>query len=216
MLNILRLEFLIVIRSGSHIGLAFSFFLFFMLLFALSSLGNTTLLSGLGLTAVWLSLLMSILLTLNKIIHEDFKSGVLDYLLISDVPIEITLFCKTMVHWVSVVIPLLIITPLVLFTFQISSDNIVRVVLILLLGSPSLSFVGMMISCLTLSNRSSLLLTTITIPFYFPTLLLGIFCCGSTNNNLIAFEYLLLYANTLFTIVISPFISAYAIKLNYS
>jgi len=216
MLNILRLEFLIVIRSGSHIGLAFSFFLFFMLLFALSSLGNTTLLSGLGLTAVWLSLLMSILLTLNKIIHEDFKSGVLDYLLISDVPIEITLFCKTTVHWVSVVIPLLIITPLVLFTFQISSDNIVKVVLILLLGSPSLSFVGMMISCLTLSNRSSLLLTTITIPFYFPTLLLGIFCCGSTNNNLIAFEYLLLYANTLFTIVIGPFISAYAIKLNYS
>jgi len=216
MLNLLRLEFLIVLRSGSHIVLAFSFFLFFMLLFALSSLGNTTLLSGLGLTAVWLSLLMSILLTLNKIIHEDFKSGVLDYLLISDVPIEITLFCKTIVHWVSVVIPLLIITPLVLFTFQISSDNIVRVVLILLLGSPSLSFVGMMISCLTLSNRSSLLLTTITIPFYFPTLLLGIFCCGSTNNNLIAFEYLLLYANTLFTIVISPFISAYAIKLNYS
>ena len=216
MLNILRLEFLLVLRSGSHIGLAFSFFLFFMLLFALSSLGNSTLLSGLGLTAVWLSLLMSILLTLNKIIHEDFKSGVLDYLLISDVPIEITLFCKTIVHWVSVVIPLLIITPLVLFTFQISSDNIVRVVLILLLGSPSLSFVGMMISCLTLSNRSSLLLTTITIPFYFPTLLLGIFCCSSTNNNLIAFEYLLLYANTLFTIVISPYISAYAIKLNYS
>ncbi len=216
MLNILRLEFLIVLRSGSHIGLAFSFFLFFMLLFALSSLGNTTLLSGLGLTAVWLSLLMSILLTLNKIIHEDFKSGVLDYLLISDVPIEVTLFCKTTVHWVSVVIPLLTITPLVLFTFQISYDNIARVVLILLLGSPSLSFVGMMISCLTLANRSSLLLTTITIPFYFPTLLLGIFCCGSTNNNLIAFEYLLLYANTLFTIVISPFISAYAIKLNYS
>ena len=216
MLNILRLEFLIVLRSGSHIGLAFSFFLFFMLLFALSSFGNNTLLSGLGLTAVWLSLLMSILLTLNKIIHEDFKSGVLDYLLISDVPIEITIFCKTTVHWVSVVIPLLIITPLVLFTFQISSDNIVRVVFILLLGSPSLSFVGMMISCLTLSNRSSLLLTTITIPFYFPTLLLGIFCCGSPDNNLFAFEYLLLYANTLFTIVISPYISAYAIRLNYS
>ncbi len=216
MLNILRLEFLLVLRSGSHIGLAFSFFLFFILLFALSSLGNSTMLAGLGLTAVWLSLLMSILLTLNKVIHEDFKSGVLDYLLISDVPIEITLFCKTIVHWVSVVIPLLIITPIALFTFQVSSDNVLKVVFILLLGSPSLSFVGIMISCLTLSNRSSLLLTTITIPFYFPTLLLGIFCCGSTNTNLFASEYLLLYANTLFTIVISPFISAYAIKLNYS
>ena len=216
MLNILRLEFLLVLRSGAHIGLAFSFFLFFILLFALSSLGNITTLAELGLTAVWLSLLMSILLTINKVIHEDFKSGVLDYLLISDVPIEITLFCKTIVHWVSVVIPLIIITPITLFTFQISSANVLKVVFILLLGSPSLSFVGIMISCLTLSNRSSLLLTTITIPFYFPTLLLGIFCCSSTNNNLFAFEYLLLYANTLFTIVISPYISAYAIKLNYS
>ena len=216
MLNVIRLEFLLVLRSGSHIGLAFSFFLFFMLLFALSSFGNSTLLEGLGLTAVWLSLLMSILLTLNKVIHEDYKSGVLDYLLISDVPIEITLFCKTIVHWISVVIPLLIITPIVLFTFQISSDNIMRVVFILLLGSPSLSFLGIMISCLTISNRSSLLLTTITIPFYFPTLLLGIFCCSSTTKNLFAFEYLLLYANTLFTVVISPYISAYAIKLNYS
>ena len=216
MLNILRLEFLLILRSGSHVVLAFSFFLFFMLLFALSTFGDNFILSGIGLTAVWLSLLMSTLLTLNKVIHEDYESGVLDYLLIADIPIEVTLFCKTIVHWVSVVLPLLIITPIVLLTFQISSYNIIKTVLILLLGSPSLSFLGTMISCLTLSNRSSFLLTTITIPFYFPTLLLGVFCCSSTNTNLFAFEYLLLYANTLFTVVLSPYISSYAIKLNYS
>ena len=216
MLNILRLEFLLVLRSGSHVIVAFSFFLFFMLLFALSAFGENFILSGIGLTAVWLSLLMSILLTLNKVIHEDFESGVLDFLLIADVPLEVTLFCKTVVYWVSVVIPLLIITPTVLLTFQISTDNIIRMVLILLVGSPSLSFLGTMISCLTLSNRSSFLLTTITIPFYFPTLLLGVFCSGSSNSDLFAFEYLLLYANTLFTVILSPYISAYAIKLNYS
>ena len=216
MLNILRLEFLLVLRSGSHVILAFSFFLFFMLLFALSAFGENFILSGIGLTAVWLSLLMSILLTLNKVIHEDFESGVLDFLLIAEVPIEVTLFCKTIVYWVSVVLPLLIITPIVLLTFQISTDNIIKMVLVLLVGSPSLSFLGTMISCLTLSNRSSFLLTTITIPFYFPTLLLGVFCSGSTTSNFFAFEYLLLYANTLFTVVLSPYISAYAIKLNYS
>ena len=216
MLNILRLEFLLILRSGSHVVLAFSFFLFFMLLFALSSFGDNSVISGIGLTAVWLSLLMAVLLTLNKVIHEDFESGILDYLLIADVPIEVTLFCKTVVHWFSVVLPLLIITPIVLITFQVNSDDIRKIALILLLGSPSLSFLGTMISCLTLSNRSSFLLTTITIPFYFPTLLLGVFCCGSATANLFAFEYLLLYANTLFTVVLSPYISAYAIKLNYS
>ena len=216
MLNLLRLEFLLVLRSGSHVILAFSFFLFFMILFALSAFGENFILSGIGLTAVWLSLLMSILLTLNKVIHEDFESGVLDFLLIAEVPIEVTLFCKTIVYWVSVVLPLLIITPIVLLTFQISTENIIKMVLMLLVGSPSLSFLGTMISCLTLSNRSSFLLTTITIPFYFPTLLLVVFCSGSTTSNLFAFEYLLLYANTLFTVVLSPYISAYAIKLNYS
>ncbi len=216
MLNILRLEFLLVIRSGSHIVLAFSFFLFFTLLFALSAFGDNFILSKIGLTAVWLSLLMSILLTVNKVIHEDFESGVLDYLLIADIPLEVTLFCKPIVHWVSVVLPLIIITPIVLITFQINPNHIAKVVFVLLLGSPSLSFVGTMISCLTLSNRSSFLLTTITIPFYFPTLLLGVFCCSSTTTELFAFEYLLLYANTLFTVVLTPYISAYAIKLNYS
>ena len=216
MLKILRLEFLLIIKSGSHIVLAFSFFIFFTLLFALSALGDNFVLSKIGLTAVWLSLLMSILLTLNKVIHEDYESGVLDYLLIADIPLEVTMFFKTLVHWVSVVLPLIIVTPIVLVTFQISPDHIVRVVIVLLLGSPSLSFVGTMISCLTLSNRSNFLLTTITIPFYFPTLILGIFCSSSTTADLFALEYLLLYANTLFTVVLSPYISAYAIKLNYS
>ena len=216
MLNILRLEFLLVIRSGSHLVLAFSFFLFFILLFALSAFGDNFVLSNIGLTAVWLSLLMSILLTLNKVIHEDYESGILDYLLIAEIPLEVTMFLKTIVHWVSVVIPLIIIIPVVLITFQISSDHILRIFIVLLCGSPSLSFVGTMISCLTLSNRSNFLLTTITIPFYFPTLLLGIFCCSSSTTDLFALEYLLLYANTLFTVVLSPYISAYAIKLNYS
>ena len=216
MLNILRLEFLLIIKSGSHIVLAFSFFIFFTLLFALSALGDNFVLSKIGLTAVWLSLLMSILLTLNKVIHEDYESGVLDYLLIADIPLEVTMFFKTLVHWVSVVMPLIIITPIVLVAFQISPDHIARVVVVLLLGSPSLSFVGTMISCLTLSNRSNFLLTTITIPFYFPTLILGIFCCIPTTADLFALEYLLLYANTLFTVVLGPYISAYAIKLNYA
>ena len=216
MLNILRLEFLLVIKSSSHLVLAFSFFIFFSLLFALSALGDNFVLSKIGLTAVWLSLLMSILLTLNKVIHEDYESGVLDYLLIADIPLEVTMFFKTLVHWVSVVMPLIIITPIVLVAFQISPDHIARVVVVLLLGSPSLSFVGTMISCLTLSNRSNFLLTTITIPFYFPTLLLGIFCCIPTTADLFSLEYLLLYANTLFTVVLSPYISAYAIKLNYA
>ena len=216
MLNILRLEFLLVIRSGSHVVLAFSFFLFFILLFALSAFGDNFVLSNIGLTAVWLSLLMSILLTLNKVIHEDYESGILDYLLIAEIPLEVTMFLKTIVHWVSVVIPLIIIIPVVLITFQISSDHILRIFIVLLCGSPSLSFIGTMISCLTLSNRSNFLLTTITIPFYFPTLILGIFCSSSTTTDLFALEYLLLYANTLFTVVLSPYISAYAIKLNYS
>ena len=151
---------------------------------------------------------------LNK--ENLLSNSEIDLVLIADIPIEITLFCKTIIHWFSVVIPLIIITPIALITFQASSDHIAKVVFVLFIGSPSLSFVGTMISCLTLSNRSSFLLTTITIPFYFPTLLLGVFCCSSPNTNLFAFEYLLLYANTLFTVVLSPYISAYAIKLNYS
>ena len=75
MLNILRLEFLLIIKSGSHIVLAFSFFIFFTLLFALSGLGDNFVLSKIGLTAVWLSLLMSNYLLLIKSFMRILKVG---------------------------------------------------------------------------------------------------------------------------------------------
>jgi heme exporter protein B len=155
-------------------------------------------------------------LTLNRIIHYEFENGSTEFFLLSDFPLEVILFLKTVVHWLTVSIPLLLLMPIIMIALQIELENFLKLLLILLVGSPALSFIGTMTSCLTLSNNSSFLITTITIPFYFPTLLLGIYCSTSTDLGSIPFIYSLLGLNTLFTIILSPFISAYAVKLHYS
>lgn len=207
---------MLVLRSNSHANFALSFFVFYALLFALANLGDTTPLRSFGIRAIWVGFLISILLTLTNIIHNEYANGSLDYFLLSDLPLEIIIFCKTLVHWITVTIPLLIISPVLMIALQINQIDLFRFFLVLFLGSPALSFVGMMISCLTMSNSSSLLVALLTIPFYFPSLLLGIYCSSYGENTILSFSYLLLICNTLFSIVVSPFVSAYAIKLHYS
>ena len=205
-----------VLRSGSHLMIAFTFFFFFSVLFALSTLGTETLLHLIAPSGIWISLLISVLLTLNKIIHQEFENGSTDFYLLSDFPLEIILFFKTIVHWITVSIPILLIMPFIMIALQIELEKLFVLLTIIFIGSPALSFVGIMISCLTLSNNSSFLITTITIPFYFPTLLLGIYCTNNTDLGNMSLAYILLSLNTLFTITISPFISAYALKLHHS
>ena len=205
-----------VLRSSSHLIIAFTFFFFFSVLFALSTLGTETTLNIIAPSGIWVSLLISVLLTLNKIIHQEYENGSTDFYLLSDFPLEIILFFKTIVHWITVSLPMLLIMPFIMIAFQIDLEKLVILLTIVLIGSPALSFIGIMISCITLSNNSSFLITTITIPFYFPTLLLGIYCTNNTDLDNMSLAYILLSLNTLFTITISPFISAYAIKLHYS
>ncbi len=205
-----------VVRSGSHLVIAFTFFFFFSVLFALSTLGTEMLLNLIAPSAIWVSLLISVLLTLNKIIHQEYENGSTDFYLLSDFPLEIILFFKTIIHWITVSLPMLLIMPFIMIALQIELEKIFLLLVIVLIGSPALSFVGIMISSLTLSNNSSFLITTITIPFYFPTLLLGIYCTNNIDIDNMSLAYILLSLNTLFTITISPFISAYAVKLHYS
>ena len=216
MFNIFKYEFLMVLRSGSHLIIAFTFFFFFSVLFALSTLGTETLVNIIAPSGIWVSLLISVLLTLNKIIHQEYENGSTDFYLLSDFPLEIILFFKTIVHWITVSLPMLLIMPFIMIALQIDLEKLFTLLTIVLIGSPALSFVGIMISCITLSNNSSFLITTITIPFYFPTLLLGIYCTNNTDLDNMSLAYILLSLNTLFTITISPFISAYAVKLHYS
>ena len=216
MFNIFKYEFLMVLRSGSHLIIALTFFFFFSVLFALSTLGTETLLNIIAPSGIWVSLLLSVLLTLNKIIHREYENGSTDFYLLSDFPLEIILFFKTIIHWITVSLPMLLIMPFIMIALQIELEKIFLLLVIVLIGSPALSFVGIMISSLTLSNNSSFLITTITIPFYFPTLLLGIYCTNNTDLDNMSLAYILLCLNTLFTITISPFISAYAVKLHYS
>ena len=200
MFNIFKYEFLMVLRSGSHLIIAFTFFFFFSVLFALSTLGTETLLHLIAPSGIWISLLISVLLTLNKIIHQEFENGSTDFYLLSDFPLEIILFFKTIVHWITVSIPILLIMPFIMIALQIELEKLFVLLTIIFIGSPALSFVGIMISCLTLSNNSSFLITTITIPFYFPTLLLGIYCTNNTDLDNMSLAYVLLSLNTLFTL----------------
>jgi len=92
-----------------------------------------------------------------------------------------------------------------------------RLIISLLIGTPALSFIGAIAASLTLSvRRGSLLIALIVLPLYLPTLIFGIKLIElSINGENVLTAFLLLFATTLVSFAIAPFISAAAIKIHW-
>ena len=123
---------------------------------------------------VWVALLLAVLLSLESIFQADLEDGSFDQYLLSDTPLEILMLAKGLAHWVGVVLPLVLTAPLAGILLNIDTPSLLPVCLILLAGSPAMSFLGMMGSALAAGvSRSGLLAALMVMPLYVPVLIFG-------------------------------------------
>jgi heme exporter protein B len=84
------------------------------------------------------------------------------------------MLAKGLAHWVGVVLPLVLTAPLAGLLLNIDTPSLLPVCLILLAGSPAMSFLGMMGSALAAGvSRSGLLAALMVMPLYVPVLIFG-------------------------------------------
>ena len=81
---------------------------------------------------------------------------------------------KTLSHWLTHGLPLLLVAPLLALMFGLSGADLGLLVLTLLLGSPVLSLLGSLAAALTLGLRGGALLNLlIVLPLAVPVLIFG-------------------------------------------
>src|SRR5690606_40424684 len=61
---------------------------------------------------MWVAALLACLLTLDRMFQADFEDGSLDLLLIGPLPIEMLVLAKVIAHWLTSVLPLVLIAPI--------------------------------------------------------------------------------------------------------
>lgn len=151
--------------------------IFFVLVITMVPMGispDPKILSSLAPGMIWVVALLATLLSLDGLFRTDRDDGSLEQLLISPHPLSLLVVTKVVVHWLVTGLPLTLLSPLLGMMLSLPAEGYVPLILSLLIGTGSLSFIGAIGAALTVSlRRGGLLISLIIMPFYVPLLIFG-------------------------------------------
>ncbi|ORT49371.1 heme ABC transporter permease [Vibrio sp. qd031] len=172
MLAIIRRELLIAYRRQADVLNPLWFFIIVITLFPLSIGPEPNLLARIAPGIVWVAALLSALLSLERLFRDDYNDGALEQMMLMPIPLPLVAMSKVLAHWLLTGLPLIIISPLLAVLLSLSFDTWLAVVVTLLLGTPTLSFIGAIGVALTVGlQKGGVLLSLLVLPLYVPILI---------------------------------------------
>lgn len=214
-LSLIRRDLVLSYRQGGGAGSALGFFLAVVVLLPIGIGPDQQLLARIAPGALWIALLLSVLLSAERIFQQDYEDGSLDIMTMGPVPFEMVALAKSIAHWLSTSLPLAIAAPLLGFLLNLDPGSIWPLALAMMLGSVALSLLASIGAAVTVSlRRGGLLVSILVLPLYVPVLIFGLSASqGHVNGPDIATPSLLiLSAIALVSLVVSPLASAAALR----
>ena len=211
----LKRDLLINYRSLIDIIAIISFMLLIIILFTFGIGPIKKNLDIISNAIIWVGLILAIIPSLEKTLKKDLENGWFDQLATSSIPLEIVLLSRSISHWIMIIFPLILSSPIFLILLNIGKEQVPWLILGMSIGGLSISLIGLNGASLVLgAKRGNILLPILIIPLMIPILIFGVGINEAIKigqepiNNL-----LLLIAFTLIYLVISPFISALLIRI---
>lgn len=195
--------------------------LFFVMVLALFPLGvspASDFLSKLAPGVLWVAALLAALLSLDNLFRSDYEDGTLEQLLLSAESTYPIALAKAFAHWLTTGLPLALLAPLLAVMLFLPSQAIPTLVLSLLIGTPTLSFIGAIASALTVGlKKGGVLISLLVIPLYIPVLIFGASAVQNAAQNLPVQAYLaILGAMLALSIVLAPFAIGASLRVSVS
>ena len=170
--TIIRRELLIAFRRQADIFNPLWFFIIVITLFPLSIGPEPNLLARIAAGIVWVAALLSALLSLERLFRDDFQDGSLEQMMLMPIPLPLVVMSKVLAHWLLTGLPLILISPLLAILLSLGFNTWLGVVLTLLIGTPTLSFIGAIGVALTVGlQKGGVLLSLLVLPLYIPILI---------------------------------------------
>jgi len=214
---LLKREIRVAWRAGGGALTGVLFFLAVVTVFPFAVGPDTRLLSHLAPAILWIGALFASLLGLDRIFAQEREDGSLDLLVMQSHPLMLTIFTKTIAHWVISGLPLVLVTPLFGLMLNLPPLGIGVTMLTLLAGTPAIAFIGTVGAAVAVKlPRGGMLISVLVLPLVIPVLVFGIASIVGAFRDPDPFTapFLLLCAITLFTSVLGPL--AASIMLRHS
>ncbi|HLH89567.1 MAG TPA: heme exporter protein CcmB [Xanthobacteraceae bacterium] len=212
---ILLRDMRIAVRIGGGALMGVLFFLAVVTLIPFAVGPDLALLKRIGPAILWLGALLASLLALDRLFAADYEDGSLDLILMGSVPLELTIVAKGFAHWLTTGLPLVIAVPVLGLLLDLDPAAIGVVALTLLVGTPALTFIGLIGAALAVAlRRGGLLLPVLVLPFAIPVLIFGVSAAEAVIVGPVPFgtPFTILCALTLASLVIGPFAAAATLR----
>ena len=207
----------IAVRVGGGALIGVLFFVVVVTLTPFAVGPDLALLKRIGPAILWLAALLASLLALDRLFASDHEDGSLDLILTGRAPLELVIAAKGLAHWLTTAVPLIVAAPLIGLLLNIELAAQAGLVLTLLVGTPALTFIGIVGAAIAVTlRRGGLLLAIIVLPLTVPVLIFGVAAANAAVAGPVPFgpPFTALCALTLASLVIGPFAAAAALRLD--
>jgi heme exporter protein B len=204
----------LLFRQRREVALPLFFFLMVSSLFPL--VFPAKYLSMLAPSALWITALLSILLSLNNLFREDVEDGFVVQLFLSPTPPGLLVAVKLLAHWIGYILPLFAALPLLGLWYNMPIQPLSVLALSLLLGTPSLLVLGALAAALSAGlKQGGTLLMLITLPLAIPVLLFGLSMVDMAASGLsYAAAQDFLFAMAVVSVSIGPTVVAASLRIS--
>ena len=189
-------------RSGAEILNPLWFFLIVITLFPFGVGAAPQLLAQIAPGVVWVAALLAALLVMDRLFRDDWQDGSLEQLMLLPTPLVAVVLVKVVAHWMMSGLPLLIVSPLAALLLGMSLHDAGVLALTLMLGTPTLSFLG------------AVGVGLLVLPLAVPLLIFATAACQAAAAELPVGGYLAMLAAFLTaSATLCPFATAAALRL---
>ena len=205
----------IAVRIGGGALMGVLFFLTVVTLMPFAIGPDLALLRRIGPAILWIGALLASLLALDRLFAADHEDGSLDLILMGASPLELTVAVKGLAHWLTTGLPLVVAVPVLGLLLNLEPAAIGAVALTLLVGTPALTFIGLVGAALAVAlRRGGLLLPVLVLPLTVPVLIFGVAAANAAIVGPVPFgtPFTILCALTLMSLVIGPFAAAATLR----
>ena len=215
-LRLLRRQLLLAVRRPIEIGNPLLFFAMVVALFPLGLGPAPDKLASFAPGVLWITALLSNLLTSDSVFRSDFDDGSLEQLLLAPQPLYLSVLAYISAHWLITGLLLAAVSPVFALMLNLPVSALGTLVASLLIGTAVLSLIGGIGAALTVGlKRGGMLISLLILPLYMPVLIFGSAAVKAAGSGIPAGPYLaILGAMLCLAIALAPLAMAAGLRIS--
>ena len=208
----MRRDLALIWAGRGEAAVMLAFFLIIITLFPLTIGPDMATLRPMALPVIWIAALLASLAGFSRIFAEDVRSGWVDQVALSPLPLGIYALSKAVTHWLAGGLPMLLATPVLALMLYVDLESLAPLMLALAIGTMALTLLGVLAAALGEGARNGgSLMALLVLPLAVPVLIFGTLASTPDDGGLLSPHMLLLMAVLAVLLAIVPVAAAAAL-----